>query len=203
MSSPHSVSSTSSQNFPPSEEIEHETSTIVMSVSRHGQLVETLRLDSFLKLHRWAPTSVLGIRQFEFKILEWEVGGLSKTLDGYVGFSLAEVPQPKSVCIAMSNDSDFPAIIVYNGIYDVFLGGKKVLESQAGLGIGRGVMQIPPRDISVTFQKGFTFWGFEVGAANAMAMVEGSAAGCISMMSVTPDVWEEGAHRIRRMLGKG
>ena len=48
---------------------------------------------------------------------------------------------------------DFPAMIVYNAIYDVWLNGAKILPAEAGIAMARGAMQIPPTAITVAFQK--------------------------------------------------
>jgi hypothetical protein len=172
---------------------------------RNRHLVEVLHLESFLKLKRSAPSNHSHIRQFEFQIIEWEVAGISQLLSGPVGFCLSATPQPKSVGIAIRSDSDFPATIVYSGIYDVYVGKECVLTNQSGIGVGRGVMQIPPRGITVTFQKGFSIWGFDVGSSEYDSSADAAGqpvamAECTTMTSVSPDEWEAGAARIRKMM---
>ena len=48
---------------------------------------------------------------------------------------------------------DFPAMIVYNAIYDVWLNGRKLVSTEPGIAMARGAMQIPPTAITVAFQK--------------------------------------------------
>lgn len=48
---------------------------------------------------------------------------------------------------------DFPAMIVYNAIYDVYLNGRKLVSAEPGIAMARGAMQIPPTAITVAFQK--------------------------------------------------
>ena len=103
--------------FPEHEETEFEKSQLNVPIYRNGELVETLQLDALLRLDRYKPVrNALGLRQFEFRIREWEVGGHSPTLGGYVSYTLSDVPQPHSVCLAMQPDRDYPAVIVYNAI---------------------------------------------------------------------------------------
>jgi len=175
--------------FPENEEIEYERSSLSLPVGKDGEILETVQLDAFLKLHRFKPQTALGIRHFEFQILRWEVLGKSEVFGGQIGFSLSDVPQPRSVCIANDSSSDFPATIIYNAIYDVYLNGCCVMQNLPGLGIGRGVMEIPPRDIPVTFQKPFhlTEWTIINGACNAM-------------ISMPEEDWEEAVARIVKIL---
>ena len=48
---------------------------------------------------------------------------------------------------------DYPAMIVYNAIYDVWLNNKKLVSTEPGIAMARGVKQIPPTAITVAFQK--------------------------------------------------
>lgn len=48
---------------------------------------------------------------------------------------------------------DYPALIIYNAIYDVFLNGEKVVSAEPGIAMARGVIEIPPTGITVAFQK--------------------------------------------------
>lgn len=90
--------------------------------------------------------------------------------------TLATTPQPKSVCLAAQPDSDFPAIIIYNAIFDVYLNDQLVLANQTGLGIGTGISEIPPRGVDVAFQKAFDFGelSFRAGACSDMASLSES-----------------------------
>ena len=48
---------------------------------------------------------------------------------------------------------DYPAMIVYNAVYDVWLSNKKLVSAEPGIAMARGVKQIPPTAITVAFQK--------------------------------------------------
>ena len=48
---------------------------------------------------------------------------------------------------------DYPALVIYNAIYDVWLNGKKIVSAEPGIAMARGVMEIPPTGITVAFQK--------------------------------------------------
>lgn len=48
---------------------------------------------------------------------------------------------------------DYPALVIYNAIYDVWLNNKKIVSAEPGIAMARGVMEIPPTGITVAFQK--------------------------------------------------
>jgi hypothetical protein len=48
-------------------------------------------------------------------------------------------------------------MIVYNAIYDIYIDDVKVGENLAGVAFATGVMEIPPRNITVAFNKPFAF----------------------------------------------
>ena len=76
-------------------------------------------------------------------------------------------------CVALQKTSDYPALIVYNAIYDVYLDGRKIISKMPGVAMARGVMEIPPRNITVAFQKPF--------AISRQAMAVHKAGGTISV----------------------
>ena len=47
-------------------------------------------------------------------------------------------------------------MIVYNAIYDVYLNDVKIINHQPGVAFATGVMEIPPRNITVAFHKPFS-----------------------------------------------
>lgn len=126
---------------------------------------------------------------FEFQILQWEVTGHSKAIGGHISFTLSDCAQPRSVVVAMQKGSDFPATIVYNAVFDVFLDKKRVLTSQIGLGVATGITQIPPR-ADVAFQKAFEFG--ELRFAGGL---------CACGASLTPTEFEEGVAKVRAVRG--
>ena len=171
--------------FPDFEEVELEKSTVTLPLFYSGRFLEEVALDAVLRLRRYPVSEGFGRRRFEFHIQQWEVAGRSARLGCSLGFCLSDVPQPKSICIAGQPESDFPALIVYNGIYDVFVKGDRVLMNQIGLGVGTGVMQIPPRNISVSFDKPFSAGSLDVTAGN-----------CTSMTSLAEADWQIELDRI-------
>jgi hypothetical protein len=131
---------------------------------------ERLELRAFMRMDRAPPVvNQLGFRQFEFTIRNWELFGYSALYDANVTFTAseadpgeAEVVQPRSICISLQKYkkddptySDFPAIIHYNAIYDIYLDNKRIVRKQPGVATGTGVMKIPPTALPVAFQKPF------------------------------------------------
>jgi hypothetical protein len=145
--------------FPAYPEAEYERSVIRVPIGFPGEKKprEIVELTAFMKLEREAPVrNTIGYRQFEFTIREWELFGYSETLGAHLSFAASkDVVQPKSLCVALQKNSDYPALIVYNAIYDVFLDGRKIISQMPGVAMARGVMEIPPRNITVAFQKPF------------------------------------------------
>lgn len=157
--------------FPPEPEMEFERSQIEIPLLKDGVVVEQLVFAAILRLDRGAPfTNSHGYRQFEFKIVEWELSTYCETFGGTISFTLGKNPQPKSLCLSMQQESDYPAMIVYNAIFDVYLDGFRVLPKQTGLGVGMNVMEVPPR-VHVHFQKTLEFgeWIFAGGECLQMA----------------------------------
>jgi hypothetical protein len=145
--------------FPPQGEIEYEHSIITIPLILEGETepAEVLKLDAFMKLVRGKPVrNGLGYRQVEFYIDAWELYGYSKVLDAYFTFKVSDVVRPKSLVVSLQKERDYPALIVYNAIYDVYLNDVKIIDKQAGVAFATGVMEIPPRNITVAFHKPFS-----------------------------------------------
>ena len=155
MSSPVTIQTINTEEFPGFAETEWETSTIRVPISRGGVVIENMVLKALLRIERGKPTTVLGKRQFEFTISEWDVLGKSEAFGKLVSFKLSNTPQPKSICRAEQAESDYPAFIMYNALYDVYLDNQRVFQNVPGLGVGGEVTEIPPRGIPVAFEKPF------------------------------------------------
>ncbi len=154
------------RRFPEHGEVEFEHSIITIPIFLPGDtsVAEVLKLDAFMKLVREPSIrNGLGYGQFEFVIDAWELYGYSKVLDAYITFKLSDTVKPKSIGVALQKDKDFPAMIVYNAIYDVYLDDVKVGENLAGVAFATGVMEIPPRNVTVSFHKPFGFKRLAVG----------------------------------------
>jgi hypothetical protein len=137
---------------------------------------EILELRAFMRMDRRTPvTNQLGYRQFEFTIRNWELFGYSALYDANVTFTASEadpgepeIVQPRSICISLQRDergknpkySDFPAIIHYNAIYDIYLDTKRIVRKQSGVATGTNVRKIPPTALPVAFQK--PFWSPDI-----------------------------------------
>lgn len=148
------------KEFPEHAEVEFEHSIITIPIVLYGETepAEVLKLDAYMKLDREEPVrNGLGYRQFEFTIDAWELYGYSKVLDAYLTFKLSDTVKPKSLGIALQKNKDYPAMIVYNAIYDIYIDDVKVAENRAGVAVATGVMEIPPRNITVAFNKPFAF----------------------------------------------
>ena len=155
----------------PGVELERSVVSIPIHVGSDEMPAEILKLDALMKLRRASPTvNSVGIRQFEFRIEEWELYGYSSILKSNVTFTLSNTVQPMSVCMAEQHNSDFPATIVYSAIYDVYLGNQCVVYQQPGVAFAQGIKSVPPRGVMIAFQKQFERdgIGFEAGACGAM-----------------------------------
>ena len=90
-----------------------------------------------------------------------------------IRWRLGENPQPgatgririvspaKSICTAHQGPSvgekedsvDFPARIMYAASYHIYINNQRFVEDQAGVALADGVHEIPPRDVTVAFDK--------------------------------------------------
>ncbi|MFL5961671.1 MAG: hypothetical protein ACJ757_02080 [Gaiellaceae bacterium] len=177
-------------SFPERAEVEYERSVIRIPFYLKGsgeaqrRQIDVMAFDAYMRLIREAPVrNGLGLRQFEFFIDAWELTNTySKGLDADVTFTLSDTVQPKSICIARERKSDYPAMIVYNAIYDVYLGKEKIIENQPGTAFAAPVWEIPPRNVTVAFEKPFESARFSF-----------SAGTCEGMYAITQDEFERGA----------
>lgn len=191
--------------FPPQGEIEYEHSIITIPLVLAGETTpaEVLKLDAFMRLVRMPPVrNGLGYRQFEFYIDAWELYGYSRVLNANITFKLADTVKPKSLGVALQKTNDYPAMIVYNAIYDIYLNDVKLVDKQAGVAFATGVMEIPPRNITVAFHKPFSY--AEARARNpqlaaqldalaaALPFFEFAAGTCEDMTQITLQQFEAG-----------
>jgi len=182
--------------FPADGELEYERSVIripfVLKGREETSAVDVMTFDAYMRLLREpAIRNGLGLRQFEFYIDAWELTNtFSQGLNAHVTFTLSDVIQPKSICYANQRGADFPATIVYNAIYDVYVGAERIIEKQPGTAIATPVRQIPPRNVTVAFEKPFD--------SDVFAF---SAGTCEGMRSITADEFQRGALQARRVRG--
>jgi len=185
--------------FPEEAEIEYERSVIRIPFhlkERTGQeprKVDVMVFDAYMRLIRESPIrNGIGLRQFEFYIDAWELTNTySKGLNANITFTLSKTDQPKSMCVALQRDTDYPAMITYSAIYDVYFGKERIIENQPGLAVATPVREIPPRNVTVAFEKPFESDLFSF-----------SAGTCEGMRSITQEEFERGAAEARRIRGE-
>ena len=155
-------------SFPVGRQVEFEGSTISIPITvqlRNGWIsTEEIDFQAFMRLELdRRRVNQLGRTQFEFNIAVWELHGRSELLSEKLGeeanitFSLSPPPQkqPRSICFANQDGADFPATIIYSACYDVFVNREKIIDAQMGVAICTPVVEIPPRNVLVAFEKPF------------------------------------------------
>lgn len=188
------------ENFPEEMEVEYERSVIripfYLKNQRENQrrTVDVLVFDAYMRLLRERPIrNGIGVRQFEFYIDAWELTNTySKGLNANITFTLSDTEQPKSLCVARERESDYPATIIYNAIYDVYLDHEKIIENQPGVAFATPVWEIPPRNVTVAFEKPFESDLFDF-----------SAGSCEGMRPITSEEFNRGMTEARRIRGQG
>jgi len=187
------------RSFPADGGVEYERSVIRIPFYLKGSAAARNKIDvmaftAYMRLIREAPTTnALGFRQFEFFIEKWELANSrSDGLDADVTFTLSDTVQPKSICIAQQRDRDFPALIVYSAIYDVYLGSELIVEKQPGVAYATPVWSIPPRNVTVAFEKPLEH--------DLFAM---SAGTCEGMQSISQEEFEQGFAQAQTIRGRG
>ncbi|WP_369363001.1 hypothetical protein AB5L52_06825 [Streptomyces sp. CG4] len=187
------------EEFPPEGEVEYERSVIRIPFNLKGaapganRQVDVMVFDAYMRLVRQAPvTNGLGFRQFEFTIDAWELTNtFSPGLNANVTFTLSDTVQPRSICIASQRERDYPSLIVYSAIYDVYLGTTRIVENQPGVAYATPVWEIPPRNVTVAFEKPFESDQFSF-----------SAGTCEGMRAITREEFEAGAAAARAVRGQ-
>ena len=194
-------------SFPDYAETEYEQSVITIPLKLEGRTepVEILKLDAFMRLEREVPRlNGLGYRQFEFTIAQWELYGYSTFLEGWVTFTLSNTIQPKSLGVSLQKETDYPAMIVYSAIYDAYLDGKRIIADQPGVAFAKDVYEVPPRNITVAFEKPFNTTASALGLPGDRCAYYGLPPGCTifwddgtceDMESITREVFEAGIAR--------
>lgn len=155
-------------SFPVGRQVEFEGSTISIPITvqlRNGWIsTEWIDFQAFMRLELdRRMVNQMGRTQFEFNIAVWELHGRSELLsekmgeEAFITFSLTPPPQkqPRSICFANQDGVDFPATIIYSACYDVFVNKEKIIDAQMGVAICTPVVEIPPRNVLVAFEKPF------------------------------------------------
>ena len=187
--------------FPEIAEIEFERSVIRIPFTLKGKAqaatnrsVDIMAFDAYMRIIREAPIrNGIGLRQFEFYIDAWELTNTySSGLNKNITFTLSDAVQPKSLCIARQRESDYPAMIVYSGIYDIYLGKERIVQNQPGVAFAAPVWEIPPRNVTVAFEKPFESDLFSFAAGT-----------CEGMTAITAAEFERGAAQARATRAQG
>ncbi|HQU84244.1 MAG TPA: hypothetical protein PKY59_14000 [Pyrinomonadaceae bacterium] len=192
-------------HFPVGAQTEFEGSTIslpIMAQLKNGWIsTEYIDFKAFMRLglERRVVTQ-LNRTQFEFNIEVWELHGRSEILsekfdmDAYITFSLTPPPQkqPKSICFSNQDGSDFPATIVYNACYDVYVADRKIVDAQMGVALCTPIMGIPPRNVLVAFEKPFE--DRKIGIAFGRGC-------CWGMRTISAVEFLEGVNEARKIRG--
>ena len=188
-------------------ELEGSTITIPIRASLPNGWISTEEVDfkAFMRLELDRRVrNQLGRTQFEFNIVVWELYGRSQLLsekfskesgeDVNITFSLAPPPQkqPRSICFANQDGSDFPATIIYSACYDVYMNKQKIIDAQMGVAICTPIVGIPPRQVLVAFEKPFE------DRKRGIAFDRGV---CWGMRTITPEEFLEGTNRARDIRG--
>lgn len=185
--------------FPADGEIEYERSVIRIPFTLKGgeggrrRRVEVMSFDAYMRILREPPIrNGLGLRQFEFFIDEWELNNTyNQSLNTDITFTLNDdAVQPKSLCTALQRQSDYPAMIVYNAVYDVYVGRERIITAQPGTAMATPVWSIPPRNVTVAFEKPF-----------ASDVFDFSAGTCEGMRGISAEEFQRGAREGRRARG--
>lgn len=155
-------------SFPVGRQVEFEGSTISIPITvqlPNGWIsTEWIDFQAFMRLELdRRMVNQLGRTQFEFNIAVWELHGRSELLsqkmgrDAFITFSLTPPPQkqPRSICFANQDGADFPATIIYSACYDVFVNDEKIIDAQMGVAICTPIVELPPRNVLVAFEKPF------------------------------------------------
>lgn len=185
------------KSFPAEAEVEYERSVIripfylkrPVSGGRRRTL-DIMNFDAYMRIIREEPIrSGLGVRQFEFYIDAWELTNTySSGLNANVTFTLSDTVQPKSLCVALQRDRDYPALITYNAIYDIYLGSERIVERQPGTAFATPVWSTPPRNVTVAFEKPFE--------SDLFSFCPGD---CEGMRSISKTEFERGANEARQI----
>ncbi len=192
-------------NFGVGRELEFEGSTITIPIVaqlKNGWIsTEEVDLKAYMRLELDRRVrNQLNRTQFEFNIAVWELHGRSQLLsekfgkDAYITFSLTPPPQkqPRSICFANQEGTDFPATIIYSACYDVFINDMKIMDGQMGVAICTPVVSIPPRGVLVAFEKPFE---------DRKLGIAFNRGCCWGMRTITSDDFLAGANEARKIRG--
>ncbi len=88
------------------------------------------------------------------------------------------------------NSADFPARITYAINYNIFVNNRQFIEDQAGIAIADGCLEVPPRDVTVAFEK------IHIGQV-AERFLEFDNGHCTGMHEISADDYDAGTNFCR------
>ena len=127
--------------------IHHEVAVnLFQIVNGEEVLLETLNFQGRMLIERGkAFTNAEGFRQIDFIALAWTATAWSKALKQDILYILSEdVEQPVSNIIAETRETDFPATIQFDLIFDVRVNNKTIIRHHKGRPKGHKFLTIPP-----------------------------------------------------------
>lgn len=141
------------------------TSFTVKLTNRLTGETEDLALSTMMKLRRSKPVrSNSGIRIVSVDLLTWSSKGYSPMLQKTIEYKLSRgVLQNKSIIEGNSVDSDFPASMTFNALFDVYVGRQLVASGISGTARANNLSRIPPDgDDLFTVNKGVSFENYDL-----------------------------------------
>lgn len=133
--------------FPPAgvDIVEHQL-RVRLDVGQTGEGDEVVAMKGLMVIERGDPyTNKDGIRQVDFTVRSWQAVGWSWTLKGVLTYVLSEgEEQPQSIIFSEQKESDFPATIQFNVLFDTRLNNLSVAHRHEGRPEGHRFYSIPP-----------------------------------------------------------
>ncbi len=107
--------------------------------------LETLVFEGRMLLERGgASRDKEGTRRIDFRVRRWEATAWSDTLDAVVTYATGDNEQPLSYIVSEGAESDYPATLTFNVVFDAYLDGELVFRAHEGRPEGHGFLEIPP-----------------------------------------------------------
>lgn len=133
--------------FPPAgiDMVEHQL-RVRLDVGRTGEGDEIVAMKGLMVIERGDPyTNGEEMRQVDFKVRAWQAVGWSWTLKSVLAYVLSDnEDQPGSVIRSEQRESDFPATLQFNVVFDVRVNNMSVSRNHQGKPEGHGFFAIPP-----------------------------------------------------------
>lgn len=152
---------------------------------------EHLALVTIMQLIRDYPYRTSdGKKRIDVRLKKWSAKGHSKLLSQTIEYRLSKVDElPVSFVESKSREEDFPASMTFNSIFDIFVGGEKVVSEVTGTAHASRLVKIPPDgDDLFTVNKDIKFRNFNLVTVD-----------CASRFAITR--WQKFLIRLGRIFG--